>query len=65
MADVGDRPALQLDDDERRFIHATWSRSGKHVIVSVGKSWDGAGQVELTPEQADRLARFLAAGPDA
>jgi hypothetical protein len=35
------------------------------VIVSVGRSWDEAGQVELTPEQAKRLAAFLEAGPDA
>jgi hypothetical protein len=34
------------------------------VIVSVGRSWDEAGQVELTPEQAKRLAAFLEAGPD-
>jgi hypothetical protein len=60
-----ERPALRLDDDERKFLHATWSRSGKRVIVSVGRSWDEAGQVELTPEQAKRLAAFLEAGPDA
>jgi hypothetical protein len=60
-----ERPALRLDDDERKFLHATWSRSGKRVIVSVGRSWDRAGQVELTPEQAKRLAAFLEAGPDA
>jgi hypothetical protein len=64
MPKAGDRPALQLDDDERQFIHATWSRSGKRAIVSVGKSWDEAGQVELTPDQVDRLAGFLATGPD-
>ena len=59
------RPVLRLDDDELKFLHATWSRSGKRVIVSVGKSWDSAGQVELTPAQAERLAVFLQAGPDA
>jgi hypothetical protein len=59
---AGDRPALVLGDDERRFIHATWSRSGKRAILSVGRSWDSAGQVELTPEQASQLAAFLTAG---
>jgi hypothetical protein len=60
-----ERPALRLDDDERKFLHATWSQSGKRVIVTVGRSWDEAGQVELTPEQAKRLVAFLEAGPDA
>ena len=65
MDSDSERPALRLDDDEHRFIHATWSRSGKRVIVSVGRSRDSAGQVELTPEQAERLGDFLQAGPDA
>ena len=64
MTPARDRPTLHLRDHERKFIHATWSRSATHVIVTVGKSWDSAGQVELTPEQADELARFLTAGPD-
>ena len=65
MRKDSERLALRLDDDERKFLHAIWSRSGKRVIVSVGRSWDEAGQVELTPEQAKRLAAFLEAGPDA
>jgi hypothetical protein len=65
MSKQTERPALRLDADERNFLHATWSRSGKRVIVSVGASWDEAGQAELTPEQAKRLAAFLEAGPDA
>ena len=65
MSKQSERPAVRLDDDERKFLHATWSRSGKRVIVSVGRSWDEAGQVELTSEQAKRLAAFLEAGPDA
>jgi hypothetical protein len=60
-----ERGVLRLEDDERKFLHAAWSRSGKRVIVSVGRSWDEAGQVELTPEQAGRFAAFLQAGPDA
>jgi hypothetical protein len=58
-----DRPALRIDGDDQRFIHATWSRSGGRAIVSVGRSWDSAQQVELTAEQAGRIAAFLAAGP--
>jgi hypothetical protein len=60
-----ERPALRLDDDERKFLHATWSGSGTRVIVTVGRSCDEAGQVELAPRQAKRLAAFLQAGPDA
>ena len=65
MSKQSERPAVRLDDDEQKFLHATWSQSGKRVIVSVGGSWDEAGQVELTPEQAKRLATFLEAGPGA
>jgi hypothetical protein len=65
MSKPSERPALHLNDDERKFLHAAWSRSGKRVIVSVGASWDEAGQVELMPDQAKRLAAFLEAGPDA
>jgi hypothetical protein len=65
MSKESERPVLRLDDEERKFLHATWSRSGTRVIVSVGRSWDEAGQVDLTPEQAKRLAAFLEAGPDA
>ena len=65
MSSEFERPVLRLDDDERKFLHAAWSRSGRRLIVSVGRSWDEAGQVELTPEQAERLAAFLRAGPDA
>jgi hypothetical protein len=60
-----ERPALRLEDAERKFLHATWSRSGKRVILSLGRSWDETAQVELTPEQAERFAAFLQAGPDA
>jgi hypothetical protein len=63
MARDAERPALHIQGDERKFVNAIWSRSGKRVILSAGRSWDTAGQVELTPEQAEELARFLAAGP--
>ena len=46
-----ERVAIQLDDDDQTFLHATWSRSGKRVIDSVGAPWDEAGQVELTPDR--------------
>ena len=40
-----------------------WSKSGKHLIVSVAArgNWTSASQVELTPEQAAKLRDFLAA----
>ena len=55
--------SVKFEGDDNKFIHAVWSRSGKRVIISVG-TWDPAGQVELAPDQAEDLARFLAAGPD-
>jgi hypothetical protein len=58
-----ERPNVLIHGDERTFAHAQWSRSGRRVILSVGRSWDEAGQVELTPEQALELARFLADAP--
>ena len=56
-----DRPTIVLDDDEGRRFHATWSRSGKRLIVTVFKSGhsDAHQQVELRPEQADLLQEFL------
>jgi hypothetical protein len=54
-----DREAIAFDDDEGGHLHAVWSRSGKRLIVTVNRR-DGWAQVELRPEQVDRLARFLA-----
>jgi hypothetical protein len=59
-------PSIQLADDERNLLHATWSRSGKRLIVSVAHrgSWDQSAQVELSPEQVATLRSFLReAGP--
>jgi hypothetical protein len=55
------RRAIQFDDSERNRLNATWSRSGKRLIVSVlpRGSWDRAAQVELEPEQVEGLLRFL------
>jgi hypothetical protein len=57
-----ERPAIQLDDDDRNCLHAGWSRSGKRLIVSVvprGR-WHDASQIELDPAQVERLKEFLA-----
>jgi hypothetical protein len=55
-----DRPVLQLDDGEHRRLHATWSRSGKHLILTVTTaSWEKSVQVELRPDQVERLTEFL------
>jgi hypothetical protein len=61
---MSDQPTLQLDDAEGNRIHAVWSKSGKHLIVSVAANgdWTSASQVELTPEQVARLRDFLADG---
>jgi hypothetical protein len=56
---------IRIEDDEGNFIYVTWGRSGKRAIVSVaGPDWDDPRQCELTPEHAQQLAGFLAAGPD-
>jgi hypothetical protein len=62
---ASERPVIRIEDDEQNFIHVTWGRSGKRAIVSVaGPNWAGPRQCTLTPEEAQQLARFLAAGPD-
>ena len=55
---------MKIDGDDGRFVYAAWSRSGKRVALSVGATWHEMEQVELTPDQAQALARFLNAGPD-
>jgi hypothetical protein len=62
---ASERRAIRIKDDERNFIHVTWGRSGKRAIVSIaGPNWGDPRQCTLTPEEAQHLARFLAAGPD-
>jgi hypothetical protein len=60
-----DRPATQLAGEEERIVHATWSRSGKNLILTVGRNWDDSQQVLLSPDQAVELGEFLRSGPDA
>lgn len=55
---VGQQVA-QFDDDEGGRLHATWSRSGKRLIVTVTRRGNRA-QVELRPDQVEELAAFLA-----
>ena len=52
------RSVVELDDAERNRLHATWSRSRKHLIVTVTKRGSSA-QVELTKDQVEALQRFL------
>jgi hypothetical protein len=61
-----ERPAIQLDGGESNRLHAVWSGSGKRLIVSIAPRarWHEAKQVELTPEQVERLHFFLAERPD-
>jgi hypothetical protein len=55
-----DGPVIELDDGENRRLHATWSRSGKRLIVTATtSSWDKSMQVELRPDQVERLIEFL------
>lgn len=55
-----ERQAIRLEDDEGGSLHATWSRSGKRLIVTVTRRGE-RGQVELQPVQVDELARYLTA----
>jgi hypothetical protein len=54
-----ERPAIRLEDDEGGHLHATWSRSGKRLIVTVRRRGEWA-QVELRPQQVEEFARYLA-----
>jgi hypothetical protein len=55
------RAHCRLEDGEANLFDAVWSRSGKHLIVTVAPrgSWARAGQVELTPDQLTVLRQFL------
>jgi hypothetical protein len=57
MAEAARHP-ITIDDDEGRRLHATWSRSGKRLIITVTTSQAHA-QLEMTPEQVEALAAFL------
>ena len=50
---------FETDDDEGGRLNATWSRSGKRLIVTVSRRASVA-QVELTHADVEHLARFLA-----
>jgi hypothetical protein len=52
---------LQVDDGEGNRLHAIWSRSGKHLIVTVRprRGSQDAGQVELDADQVEQLRAFL------
>jgi hypothetical protein len=57
---AGDDEPVELVDDEGGRLYATWSRSGKRLIVTVNRRGSWA-QVELRPEQVEDLVAFLAA----
>ena len=62
---AGERPVIRIEDDEQNFIHVKSGRSGKRAIASIaGLNWSDPRHCALTPEEAQHLARFLAAGPD-
>jgi hypothetical protein len=52
--------------EEDHIVDASWSRSGKNLVLTVAQdpNWQGYAQVLLSPEQASSLAAFLLAGPD-
>ncbi len=53
-------PAIAFDDQEGGRLHGVWSRSGKHLIVTVfGQNKRTLWQVELRPDQVKQLSAFL------
>jgi hypothetical protein len=52
------RPTCPRGPDEGRDLHATSSRSGKRLIVTVRKGEQWA-QVELRPDQVGELPGFV------
>jgi hypothetical protein len=56
-----EREAIRLEDEEGGHLHATWSRSRKRLVVTVGRRGERA-QVELLPVQVDALAHYLTRG---
>jgi hypothetical protein len=62
-----DEPALLIEDGEKNLLHAGWSRSRKHLIVSVVPRgvWDRHATIELTPQEVHELHAFLAPDPGA
>jgi hypothetical protein len=53
------RPVIRLEDEEGGSLHATWSRSGKRLIVTLTRG-DAYAQVELRPEQVEKLTMVCA-----
>jgi hypothetical protein len=52
--------SIQFDDQESGRLHAVWSRSGKHLIVTVAtQRWENPKQVELRADQVGQFAAFL------
>ena len=58
---AGEDEGLLLGDGEGNLFDATWSRSRKHVIVTVAPrgDYDRAAQVLLTPDRLEELRKFL------
>jgi hypothetical protein len=50
---------IVLEGDEDMGLHATWSRSGKRLILTISGR-RGRAQVELRPDQVEDLATWLA-----
>jgi hypothetical protein len=63
----GSRPAIEIIGEEAHVLHATWSRSGRSLILTVARheNLNQNEQVVLGEHDVSELARFLVAGPDA
>jgi len=61
-----EQPVTSLVGDEGHIVHATWSRAGRNLILTVARdgNWSEYTQVVLSQEQAADLGDFLNEGPD-
>ena len=56
-----ERPEINLEDGDGNRLNAIWSRSSKHLIVTVlhrGR-WHESSQIELDPDQLEHLSAFI------
>lgn len=55
-----ERLTFDVDDDEGSHLNATWSRSGRRLVITVHRSHGHHEQIALTPAQVAELAAYLA-----
>lgn len=61
---MADQAAIHIEGENGRIVHATWSRSGRNLILTVSRDdgYSSSEQVLLSPEKTSDLAAFMQAG---